>query len=212
MKLIQGGQFKPLSGKQQSKLIGKQGRIERLVANSDLFLMASPSDSETPECLYMEIRGDLAVIPNLKASYRAKNSRLFVASEFIETMQALDQLWKVARKDDPPIFYGDTHLHVEIIQAEQCKADPINTAQTICDWLEPRVKPNKKGDPIDRGWGIGITANDRHVTPHSLWPWQVPGARDFTLIVVRPWESIRESAIRFHAEHMLDRGPNENAS
>lgn len=201
MKLIKGAKL----GDVPTRDLSRSERIDRYVRGSEIMTVASPHDSTTPNALHIEIHGDLAVVPKLKQNYRSgKGGRFHVDSKFLEQMAALDRLWKAEREGKPAIHYGDTHIHMQIVCSSRERGDPRNVAETIADWLEGRMKFKRNGEEIDRGWGIGLIDDDKHITCHALYGWQFGLSNDCTIISIRPWELIHEAAVNFRKEHYLD--------
>ena len=190
---------------QHGKDLSKTDRVNRLVRNSSMSVIASPENATTPESLIIEVTGELANIPKLKQSRKAFGNRVVTDPNFLEKMEALDRLWMIARHGKPKLNLGKAFLSMAMILTSKAyDSDAISSIETVMDWFESPFKTKRDGKPFNRGWGIGIIDNDRQITPLPLHSGDVGPLSESTTILIRPFSAVREELARLVAVHYFD--------
>ena len=113
----------------------------------------------------IRLSGTIANIPAMK---NRKLPGLNIPNiETIAKLRAMSTLWidwQVKSKQQPAFGLADVFCLVLCGHRGKRSFDADNCGTTISDWLEPRYKPVGKREKTERGWGIGLVANDRQVT------------------------------------------------
>ena len=150
--------------KETKRKLTKSELVKKYVSESRCFITASPLIVK-PEKIHIEFHGELSRIPSLKNwKLPGKN---FVNPDVMARIQAMDILYQKAHQElKAPVFnFEDEPISVLCICGKRPRTfDPIGCAETVMDWLEPATQLKGRAKK-PRGWGIGITKNDKHITP-----------------------------------------------
>jgi hypothetical protein len=185
--------------------------LKRHLIKNSKFTLRIKGKGERPRGIEMELSGLIALIPNLKNclrtqtfSYhnhngvRSQGTRHFLDANAKAFMQTLDKFYNDAiGKRGQTVSYGTEKLFMScVLGYRKNRFDSDGCASMLKDWLEPSVRKKGGSDTI-RGWGIGITADDYHVTCWPKYSWQVWGKDPRTLITIAPWSAMQEHAVSF---------------
>jgi len=195
MKLVHSAKWEP-----QKEKLSRRGLVQKYKNNSrvNAFSVGSP-----PGFIQIEFEGDLSRIPSLKNSRHPRRgnldqdveARLLAMTELVE--ETVPELLKVS--------FGETRLHVVLICGKRSRSfDPDNCLTSIKDWLEPKTKQVGRAKH-DRGWGIGLSNDDKFITGYAVHSWQVCGGdSERTILLISTWDRVAKSAARFVASHYLN--------
>ncbi len=193
------GQIIPIKKAASARKTGKE-LLQHYIQNSSMTVRAvRPSEQ-----IQIELYGELARIPSLKNSkIPGKN---FTNPDVTARIKAMDFWFTEAMKRAGIswIRFGDEQLAVIVICAKRSRSfDPIGCAETICDWLEPASKPvGRQGK--GRGWGVGLTNNDRFITPIAIHSHQTGLELSHSVVIVRPWRGVREQFLNFITQGFMN--------
>lgn len=148
----------------------KAERVGKILNESSIEVHSTFSEHGELNSLVIVLDGLLARVPSLKNSKLP--GRNFMAPHCSDYLRALDTAWvkenlKFARGKYPPLSFGSQPLFMFVVHGRRPQYfDEDNATSTLKDWLEVTTK--QVGKKVrDRGWGAGITNNDRLVT---AWP------------------------------------------
>ncbi len=174
--------------------------VEHYVRNSDMFLQVHLGERGShPESIWIELYGEIAHIPSLKNS---KPKFGGIDKKTLARLKAMDIHFQLQLKAHgipaERINFGSSQVFVQLITASSYRrANEDNSLTTIKDWLEPHSKIVGSKNKRARGWGIGLIGDDIQARGFALKAEDLEIHRDHSLVIVRPWESIREKAIDF---------------
>lgn len=141
--------------------------------------------------------GKLSAIPSIKNAKEIKyhNGRPYLINNknTMDHLAAMDILFK--RKLDSlnisKLTFGESKVFVLLLCAKRSqKFDPINTCETVQDWLEPSHKTSGSKAGNTRGWGVGVIENDSQVTSLAMHQKDAGGDESSTRIIIVPLNSI----------------------
>ena len=183
--------------------------VAQLMNDSEIFLSVIKG-SERPECIWIEFRGALAHIPAIKnnrhPSFPGIDRRVLGFLHAMDQMFIKEAVHQKLRLSD--LSFGDQMAHVNLVVGGRASADEDNAMSTIKDWLEPRTKIVGGKNKHPRGWGIGLVNNDNQLRGYPLKSDDLALNMNYTRIVIRPWDQIRELAVNYVAQCCLVGGPN----
>jgi hypothetical protein len=188
---------------QMKKVSKKELRGTGLVAyyanNSRMEVDVLPGEP-LPASVIITITGECRHLPNMKNNRRIHNGRTYIAKDAMARIKALDVLWREKYPNGDGPSFGANDIVVIVACAEKSRRfDPIGCQETVNDWLEPRVK-NKK----DRGWGVGVVADDCYIASHPRRSWQLCTLPDRTMIVIAPYlPTTQEDDARYLSRRMI---------
>jgi hypothetical protein len=124
--------------------------------------------------------GDIANIPSLKNQKIQGTNILRDAPK--AKLVAMTRLFELAlRKASIPSIVINEPIHVFIRSAYRPRRyDTDNVITTVKDWLEPRLIRQR-----DRGWGVGIVANDYDVNAYATRKKKGSAGAEITEIMIR---------------------------
>lgn len=140
---------------------------------------------KNPECFKITLCGAVANIPSLKNQKVANmnvlrpeaKARLVLLTDLL-TQACSAKIPHYEPKVDVFCFISFSYRKVTF--------DEDNAATTIKDWLEPKFIRKK-----DRGWGVGVVPNDRHVKVYAIKKLKGDPNSDLTEIWLRPQASVQ---------------------
>lgn len=175
--------------------------VTQLLNESEVFLNVQWSNGAAiPDLVWIEFRGALASIPSLKNS-RNKFGGLTMRTKAY--LQAMDAGFNdaIQREGFRRPYFGSEPVFIAL--GVYGRRDDDNTSSTVKDWLEPRTKLVGQSVKRERGWGVGLIDNDREARCFPLPASDLALSIKHSRIVIRPWNSIREAAVNFHAQACL---------
>jgi len=155
------------------------------------------------ETIIIELFGEISNIPAIKNrkqiiyNHKTKKRIPVISKSAICKLYAMDKLYQeqLAEKNIKSLNFKSHPIFVYLICGNRNRDfDPINCMETVCDWLEPS---NKKHGGKERGWGIGITEDDKHITSLALHSWQTENQVDHSTIVIKTWRSVKQDCFTF---------------
>ena len=155
-----------------------------------------------PDYFEIELHGEAAKIPATKNSrIPIRGNRSILNHSTLGHMQALDALYETREPVYRP-YFGKRPVFLLVISCKRsASCDLDNVLVSVRDWLEPSSKG--KGGAKKRGWGIGLVEDDRQITGVCVASSLLGLELDYTRIIIRPMESVRESLINFVAGAQL---------
>jgi len=146
----------------------KAERVGKILKESTLKLYPTFNSLGWLQSLVIELDGLLARVPSLKNSKLP--GRNFMAPHCSDYLRALDTAYTKAVIEgafDAEVTFLSEPLFMFVMHGRRPQYfDEDNATSTLKDWLEVTTK--QVGKKVrDRGWGAGITENDRLVT---AWP------------------------------------------
>lgn len=186
---------------QKPKRGGRQA-VQEYKNNSRINVAASAPGA--PRLLQIELHGELAQLPNIKNSRLiTRSGQSIIKPDSRARLIAMTQLYIDLTYGQAPAPFGKEEIHVTVICAKRPRTfDPIGCLESVQDWLEPATYLSR-GQVKDRGWGIGLIENDRHITGYALHSRALGYNADHSTILITPLNEIRAGVIRFISEHYL---------
>lgn len=171
-------------------------KIKELCDKSNCEILISEKDRKV-EIL---ISGELSSIPSIKNAKEIKyhNGRPYLinSKNTMDHLIAMDILFR--RKLDSlnvsKLSFGDTKVFLLLLCAKRNRLfDPINTCETVQDWLEPSHKTSGSKLGNTRGWGVGVVNNDSQITSLAMHQSDVGGDESISRIIIYPLSCVSES-------------------
>jgi hypothetical protein len=132
--------------------------------------------------LHIKIMGKAAAVPSLKNA-KIKGTNI-VNPRVRARLQVMTDLYNTVAKD--VYHFGDTELFALILCSYRGRSfDEDNAMTTIKDWLESPLIRGK-----NRGWGVGLTENDKYVNAYARKQKKGEQGSDCTHIILTPAEYI----------------------
>lgn len=194
-------------GKRSISDYSRAERVDRLVKGSELDVVIDGAS------VSIQISGELAILPILKNRKLPPRfpGQVILNPGALDRIMALDLLFAehLERSSPPgePVFISRIlcPVSVVIIMSDSQTADRISVLETVQDWLEPaekKVGSSKKKPGRDRGWGIGLIANDSQVIGSSYRASDIGPASDSARILIRPFREVKDLAVQYIARHI----------
>ncbi|RKZ93883.1 MAG: hypothetical protein DRQ40_06970 [Gammaproteobacteria bacterium] len=156
---------------------------------SKIEILQDKLGTSTPQCILIRLYGPVAAVPCFKN--RGRGARRYMPNDVTARLQVLDELFlETTRRNKVEFKEIPLFVYVRFSTRGSRRGgnfDPDNALTTIKDWLEPRYKNHK-----DRGWGVGVTHNDKFITAYAERQDRECDNASMTEIVVRPLDSMTE--------------------
>lgn len=148
------------------------------------------------------LTGPLADLPSLKNAKRFSGRGSFIDKSTMARIRALDRMFKEAWKKLPQVTNYDRGA-LSVIVSNRFRArgfDTDNVFSFVKDWLEPSTKTSGvRGKTVNRGWGVGLVANDNQVSGGSYYAAELGWDCNTTQILIAPFSEVK-SGLRAYAQ------------
>lgn len=182
---------------------GGKALLDWYLHRSEVFLTAQLCPARNiPRFIYVEFRGKLARLPSLK------NSRIPGTFFNPDTHAKLHAMTILAQREIQRLglvlSFGDVPVSAMLICGQRnTDFDTDNCLASIKDWLEPASKEVGGKKKRERGWGIGVVPDDKQITGYALHSEQTVIAHEYSVLIVKPFDDVRESIINLVVQHQL---------
>jgi len=155
--------------------------------------------------MHIAFRGPVAATPCFKNN-RVKGIWLPAnVTARLKIMDTLFEEWVLTRSNRPS--FEDEQLFMVCRFASKgtrrgTNFDSDNALSTIKDWLEPNIKNGR-----NRGWGVGLTENDRLIRGYSETKDKTEDTAHITEIAIHRYGEVQHYASNFIKNIIDDRIP-----
>ncbi len=133
--------------------------------------------------------GSLARIPSLKNSKIP--GRNFISNTTQGKLKAMTAFYELRTKNKFQ-FGKDVMLYLQVLLCKGSRLDEDNGFAAVKDWLEPKTMRNRF-----RGWGIGLTENDKFITGEARHGWRIGLELPYTIITIRRYDDVADVVKEF---------------